>query len=122
MVLKKTHISQLGCHSLADADVCDLCLVIKLGVVHGEIDRLFVIQNSHQLSSCEVRLVVLDDQLVPLPSLHICHLDTVATDRRRTVASGQDSIDHLKIWIQIALEAPVAFSKAIKKDREVLWI
>ena len=122
MVLEEADVAELGSHALANADVRDRRLVVELGIIHREVDRLLVVQDRHQLSPCQVGLVVLNHQLVPLLRLDVGNLDAVAVHGGRTVAARQHPVNHLIVWVEVALESTIPLSKAVEEHREVIGV
>jgi|TARA_B110001450_G_C17242562_1_gene328058 hypothetical protein len=122
VVLEECKISQLGGHSLADVNVCDSGLLIEFGIVHREVDGLLIIHYGDQLSSSQVRLVVLNDEHIPLVNLDISYLHSVALHRRWAIIFGQHSVNDLVAGIEVALEATISFSKTIEKYWQIHMI
>ena len=85
MVLEAAKVSKLSSHAFADVDMSDLGVLVKFRIVHWEIHRLLLIQDGNQLSSRKIRLVVLDDKLVPLICLNFGNLNSIAVHSRWTV-------------------------------------
>ena len=58
LLAEEHEIGHLTHKVVADRNLLELGVLLKLGIVHGEVDHLLVIHNGDQLSPLNVRLIV----------------------------------------------------------------
>jgi hypothetical protein len=122
MILKECQIPKLTSHLFEHVQISQLGVRVKFWIVHREIERLLVVQDSYELCSSQVRFIVIDDEQVPLVRLNICNFDAVALYGWRIVVFGKHSIQNMITWVDVALETSIAFTVAVEKHGQIVWV
>jgi hypothetical protein len=65
---------------------------------------------------------MLDHELVPLVRDDVSDLYTIAVNGWWAIASWQHSVNHLKIWVKIALKPAITLGKDIEENGKVIGI
>jgi hypothetical protein len=119
VVFEYHEVAKLGSQPFAYVNVCKFGVSVKLRVVHRKIKRLSIVHDCNKLSSCQVRLIVLDDKEIPQLNLHVSHFESVAINCRWIIAFRQDPVNLLQVEIYVAFKASIALRKTIEEHWQI---
>lgn len=119
---EEDEVAELTRQALANIHVRQLGVLVESRVINWVAGRLLLVHVRNELRSCQVRLLVLDDECVPLVQHNIEELDAVAVGGWRVVVLGKDAVDDLELLVDVTLEAAIAVGEAVEENWEVVQI
>lgn len=122
MIAEEDEVAELACESLADVHVRQLGILIKSGVINWVAGRLFLVHVRDELCPSQIRLLMLDDQGIPLVQHNVEKLDAVALGCWRVIVLRQDAVHHLELLVNVALEAAVAIGETVEENWQIVQI